>query len=497
MESRNPLIYHIGTTSLILVFALILFQPVLHWFFTLMAANNGSLYFWLFITATVAAAIWFFLNPDFQLRPALFFHPGLPIWIAAVIAYLLNEYWLGFHSLSLALMLLFGLGLMRSFISAQQWRKLLLPTLLMVLVLPFDHYLDIYLGFPLRLFSANAAETLLREVGIAVVGSDTILAIDNKAALVDLDCSGVKSLWIGMIFFLLLTWVERLRLSLGWLLCGLAFFTMLVAANIIRITILVLLELHWQMPQLANAMHQFLGLFGFALAAVITWGLIRLLLKHQSASPQPQEQTWSGSPSQGLVITVLLAIAVLLYQPLQEFPELAQQQRPQLSGIIDAKLITLSDQEKNFYGKQDSQAWKYAFSVEHRGNTYKGSLVLVLSSSWRNHHLPENCYLSQGFNITAKSHLQTGPDALIKALQITAPQNLNHSLEPLQAYYWFQSSRQLTADFTHRAIQGLINPQQPWLLVSILWNQPVANDLSLPLIKQLQTTLTKEVKHVS
>lgn len=56
---------------------------------------------------------------------------------------------------------------------------------------------------------------------MASIGLDTILILENGVSQIDLPCSGVKSLWTGLLFLLAATWLERRPLNLRWLLTGL------------------------------------------------------------------------------------------------------------------------------------------------------------------------------------------------------------------------------------------------------------------------------------
>jgi exosortase/archaeosortase family protein len=57
----------------------------------------------------------------------------------------------------------------------------------------------------------------------------------------------------------LLSWIEAYRLNFRWFVIGLIFGSLLVFVNVVRIAILVALELVMQLPQLAEMLHQFLG----------------------------------------------------------------------------------------------------------------------------------------------------------------------------------------------------------------------------------------------
>ncbi|MEN8190869.1 MAG: archaeosortase/exosortase family protein, partial [Thermodesulfobacteriota bacterium] len=251
--------------------SLFLYMPVIHWLLKKMSASNGALHGFSLIIIGGVGLYRLSLKKTAGLRQPTLYHPGLLIWFPASIIYLYNEAYIGFHTLSAALFIVHLYGLAGHFLYRQQWQFMFLPLLLMILVLPFEHYLDVYLGFPLRLLSAQLAASLLQVADLPMLTSESILMIDNRAAMIDLDCSGIKSLWVGLIFYLLLTWIERFKVNSAWLATGLAFGLLLVLGNIFRIVILVTLELVLEFGQAARLLHQPLGLLSFALSCLVVW----------------------------------------------------------------------------------------------------------------------------------------------------------------------------------------------------------------------------------
>lgn len=82
---------------------------------------------------------------------------------------------------------------------------------------------------------------------------------------VDLPCSGIRSAWTGLVFFLGATCLLRSRLGLRWILAGAGYLLLLFAANILRVAALAL-HSHAGLPALSRLVHEPLGVPGFALA---------------------------------------------------------------------------------------------------------------------------------------------------------------------------------------------------------------------------------------
>jgi exosortase O len=96
-----------------------------------------------------------------------------------------------------------------------------------------------FVGYPMRLLTAAIVRDGLTAAGVSSIGIDTILVLENGVSQVDLPCSGVKSLWTGMLFLIAATWIERRRFNLRWLLIALVFASLLFTANLARVGVLV------------------------------------------------------------------------------------------------------------------------------------------------------------------------------------------------------------------------------------------------------------------
>ncbi len=443
----------------------------------------------------------------------MLYRSSLLLWVAASIGYLLNEAFIGMRTLSAVLFILYSYGLLGHVITTTVWRSMLLPVLLLVLVLPLEHYLDVYLGFPLRLLSAEWAGSALSFMHLPTLTTESIVMIDNRAAIVDLDCSGINSLWIGAIFYLALTWIEHYRITLRWLLIGLVFISLLVLANVVRIVILVVLELVLELPQLAMMLHQFLGLLGFIIACGIAWGLLHYFAQSariKATTPAIHVDNHSSFAlfSASGILSVIVIFA-LLYQPMSAPFFLAKQHPIQLPAHYHAQEAALSAQEQDFFTHNHAQVQKLRFRLPTDDNTkpLTGSMILVWSHYWKNQHVPENCYLGQGFSISEKGvwMLDKQADSAIRFLALnrtpttanTASTTKTGALPPTQiGTYWFQSASKSTPDYASRVMDGVLNRQHDneWVMVSILWDQAVNADAIAPYIAELKTLVTGEFR---
>ena len=473
-----------------------LFWPVLEWFVLKMSLANGWLHIMAFAGLCGLGLYRLhqlpklpFHTPQFSVWPTL-------IWLSTGLIYRLNESQVGFNTLSAALFILFLYGLSGHFLRQSLWRSLFIPTSLLILVLPFEHYLDIYLGFPLRLLSADWAGTILQQTGLPLITTESILVIDNRAAIVDLDCSGIKSLWIGLIFYLLLTWIEHYKISWRWLIIGLVYVFLLVTANVARITILVLLELVLKQPELAGLFHQSLGLIGFAVASVAVWWLLqRFLPSGQSkgsdtAAEVPLEQVSLNNTAHPVLLSATILVAILalnlLYQPQAIMAQVKVNPSLNLPAQYALKTSELNPQEQLFFTSNQAQANKYHLTLTLEGKPVRVAMVLVWSRAWKTHHVPENCYLSQGYSIDDQG-VWNLPEHTLRYLQLNQPNKTNGTSQT--AAYWFQSSDSSTPDYSARVIDNLAHPGRNWVMASILFDQSITPQQITPLIHTLKQTI--------
>jgi exosortase len=124
---------------------------------------------------------------------------------------------------------------------------------LLALSLPIVATLQFYLGYPLRAFVAEVSAVALQVSGYAVTREGSLLHWAGETVMVDVPCSGVRMLWFGLYAgFLLAAW-HRLSLP-RTVVCAVAAFSAVLAANAVRATILFFKESHLvQWPEWTHA----------------------------------------------------------------------------------------------------------------------------------------------------------------------------------------------------------------------------------------------------
>jgi len=425
--------------------------------------------------------------------------PGLALALGGSGFYLLSERFLDINTLSATLFGLATYGFLGLWMSPRSWTRGLPAGLLLVGTLPFGQHLETFVGYPLRLATAEIVSHGLNSLGITSVHVDTILVLESSYSQVDSPCSGVKSLWTGLLFLLAATWLERHPVNLRWL--GVAILTggLLVIANIVRISILVLVGhvAKWQL--VAEMIHVPLGVLGFI--AVCSLAAFLLVAGRQDhLFPTLQASTNRSKWQSGMSVTLadprglkrptwfaptLVVIVLgmgLIYSPR---PESAQAQST-ISWLFPAEMNVESfplSQELNKWATEDgadtAERWRFDWGDLH------GSTMFLTSRTWRGQHRPERCFEVEGLSVkTAQTYL-INPDFPIRFLTLTG------GPYQISAAYWLQTTGQVTDDYATRIWADLYPKRQPWVLVTILFEGTPALDspATQALFQALRTTI--------
>jgi exosortase O len=380
--------------------------------------------------------------------------------------YLLIERFLDINTFSATLFGLASYGLLGLWMRPRYWRQGLPAALLLVGALPFGEHLQTFVGYPVRILTAAIVRDGFAALGIHTVGIDTILVFENGISKVDLPCSGVKSLWTGGLFLLAATWIERRPINLRWPLVALAFSFSLLAANLIRVAILVAIGevTGWRLA--AEMLHIPLGVLGFVAACATAVGLLHWTTtaggKHE---PQPTLQSSNLSrppwlaPSLGGVVLVM----ALLYTPRAGVALAQSPPAWQFPTDMQVEPWSLTPREQEWLaqgGVQGADRWRFQF------RDLSGSMLFVSSTTWRAHHRPERCFEVYGLSVDGSYTYLVSPDFPVRVLSLGSAGE--HNL--MSAAYWLQSAEQSTDDYATRIWADLEPQRQRWVLITVLYD---------------------------
>lgn len=138
---------------------------------------------------------------------------------------------------------------------------------LALLALPIVASLQFYVGYPLRIFTAQFSAWLLQAVGMAAERSGAAMTVAGQLVIVDAPCSGVQMAWLA--YFAACAVAAFAPLRDANLVRRLPLVSLLVlTGNVLRNTVLVALEAR---PQgLAPALHEAIGLVFLVLVIGLT-----------------------------------------------------------------------------------------------------------------------------------------------------------------------------------------------------------------------------------
>ena len=204
--------------------------------------------------------------------------PAFLLALGASAGFVAAERFLDVNSLSATLFGLATYGLLGLWMQPARWRSGLPAALLLIGVLPFGDHLQTFVGYPMRIATAGIVRDGLAAAGVHSVGVDTILVFENGISQVDVPCSGVKSLWTGMLFLLAATWIQRKPINARWLLVAAIFAGMLFVVNLARVAVLVTVGQVAGLQLAAEMLHVPLGVLGFGAACAAAVFLLNHLV---------------------------------------------------------------------------------------------------------------------------------------------------------------------------------------------------------------------------
>jgi exosortase len=155
----------------------------------------------------------------------------------------------------------------RWFLQPQLW--------LALLCLPVVHWANILFGYQLQHLVSRLAAGCLGLYGLPVTAEGTVLRLPGAVIAVDSSCSGLKLLYSGVLFGVVVGLGRPMSLrrrALFWL----GLLALLLGANVMRVLSLAVGQLQLGRPVEGWA-HQGVGLVAFAMVAVVALWLFRRL----------------------------------------------------------------------------------------------------------------------------------------------------------------------------------------------------------------------------
>jgi exosortase O len=414
-------------------------------------------------------------RPRLDILPQIFW-PGLSLVLIGSMLYLLVERFLDINTLSASLFGLATYGLLGLWMSPRRWLAGLPAVLLLIGTLPFGEHLQTFVGYPMRIATARIIQEGLQAVGVHSIGVDTILVLESGLAQVDIPCSGIKSLWTGMLFLIAATWIERSAINLRWFGIAALMGVLLFAANVARVAVLVLIGqvVGWEM--IAELIHVPLGVLAFG----IVCGVVLFFIKTQKPSEyqippkiqplHPERDAEPGYGNRPVWLAPALAVGfagmALIYTP-RPYPVMAQ---AAIDWVFPSELqVQVDPLSPELFAWVTSGGAEFAdrwdFTWQGNAKEINGSLMFLTSNTWRGQHRPERCFEVQGITVET-SQIILFDDAFSAQMVLVSggPQQAT-------ALYWLQNGQRATDDFATRIWSDLGSERQPWVLITLLLDE--------------------------
>ncbi len=156
-------------------------------------------------------------------------------------------------------------------------KKIALPILYLVFMIPLPAIIWNQIAFPMQLLGSYLTEQVVHLIGIPVYREGNVLHLAETTLEVVAACSGLRSLVIMFAISSLFVWMSELSSSRKWILFFAA-VPVAIIANIIRLTVTAILVLHYGSDVAHGLQHDFSGVVTFTL------GLVLLLLVNKIIS---------------------------------------------------------------------------------------------------------------------------------------------------------------------------------------------------------------------
>jgi len=389
-----------------------------------------------FLPLLIRHASWLWIRPHYQFFPLVLvgvavlayrglrgveLHRGnpriaaialLPAWLLLMTAIVIDSSWLGCVG---------AMALVPAVAYAAGGRNLigrLLPAWGMLwLLVPPPLDLDRVLIYLLQGWTTGWSSAVLDALGVYHVRAGNSIEIDGRALFVEQACSGIHSLFsvLACTLFLVLAgrrgWVRGTILmvsAVGWVL----------AANVARVVLVVLLETQWGVSAASSWRHEALGVALFAIVVGLVFSTDRLIsfFAGPPAAPPADAPPRSAARKTGGRTVALVAVPAFLLMlvaylalsgkgptdagsapaPLADNPDLLP---PRIGSWERTDFVVQSRGSDSYFGEY-SQTWRY---------TRNGvSAVLSLDSPFPSWHDLTWCYVGTGWRITEQNVREGG-----------------------------------------------------------------------------------------
>jgi exosortase O len=438
-------------------------RAALHWLTTSIVDVSLFNSVILFAGGLLLAFLGWRYRQSIQFAPGLHRLPLLLIFGCSV-ATISTQWLVSLAQLPVGLFLLGSYGLLGLWLAPSVWRQGLPVGMAIACLLPFGVQFSTEVGTPARIFTAQIVEWILHSWQISAISAGDVIVLETGVAYVDVPCSGLKSMWTGTLFLLAATWLEGRQIGLRWLLVGLGNLGFLAIANTGRVLILTLLTHVLHQSAWAEILHVPLGLSGFIMASLLTWGLLRWVPKAGILSKTgdrlevaPIDLNWRSLLG---LAGLLLALAIVPVPQSDRSISTVDLSRLQWAEPMQTQALSLNRPEQKFFASYPGVTTR---KQQFQYGELTGTSVLVASPTWQAHHAPELCLTAIGYKVAPVVQRVITPEVTARWLSLDDGKK--------SAVYWFQSATRTTDDFSSRFWDDVFRRESQWTMVSVVFDR--------------------------
>ncbi|MDY0131711.1 MAG: exosortase/archaeosortase family protein [Desulforegulaceae bacterium] len=200
---------------------------------------------------------------------------GIIIICLGLVCYLAGNLGAEFFVMRVSMITTFA-GLIIWFLGVKIFKKVFIPVLYLFLMIPIPSIIWNKLAFPLQLFAASGATSIIQMFGLSVLREGNILHLVNTSLEVVDACSGLRSLTSLLALSGAFAYISPLKNISKWIL----FFSAIpiaVAVNILRLIITAFAAVYISPETAHGLLHDMAGIVVFGAALCFTYLLYLLL----------------------------------------------------------------------------------------------------------------------------------------------------------------------------------------------------------------------------